>query len=525
MNDSLPQALPGAKVYQAFSLSDFDYIRESEAWLSSENAAGLQQLPVSDISFAEAFFEKNDGKFINYYQSGNSYTFGARTESYYRLNPQIVFYGKVHYANFRGKNMGGSTFINPEYNVIDIVEMDEGTRGTKNLETYNLIGAVSAKLSNSWSIGGKVDYTAANYAKFKDLRHVNTAFDVSATLGVNYQLGNMLAIGANYFYRRSVESIEFRMSGTTDKQYTSLVSFGSFYGRTELFGENGYTEKSTANPTVNTFNGASLQLNLKATGYWNLFNELSYKSRSGYYGKRSPSTPVYTEHHGSILSYSGTLSYRNRQQLHLLSGNISKESVENSENSWRKENTTGGRTDIIYYGSNQVLNKNVLNARITYTANLNITDDCPEWILRSTANYYDRKQAVAQYPFYRKQTIRFLEAGAQATRNIIRQKSLWSVTVGISCGSGGGTVNEDGTYNTFSGEQPPKSLQSGLEKEYEYLTATHVKGNIGIHYSFPVRLVKSGYVKATYELTKAKKIEYLEGNAFHSATMTIGCNF
>jgi hypothetical protein len=503
---------------------NFDYIRQSETWLSSENAAGLQQLPVSDIAFAEVYFKKSNGKFINYFQSDNSYEFGARTESYYRLNPQIVFYGKVDYNNFRGKNMGGSAFIHPEYNVIDIVEMDEGTRGTKNLETYNLTGAVSAKLSNRWSIGGKVDYTAANYAKFKDLRHINTALDIAVTAGISYRLGSFLDIGANYFYRRSVESIEFRTYGTTDKQYTSLVSFGSFYGRTELFGENGYTEKSAVNPTVNTFHGAALQLNFKASDSWSLFNEFAYKSRNGYYGKRSPLTPVYTEHNGSVLSYSGALTYKNQRNLHLLTGTISKENVENFENIWRKDNTLGNRNDVIYYGSNQVLNRDILNARMDYTVHLNVTDNCPEWVLNTTVDYYNRKQAVAQYPFYRQQTIRFWEAGAQATRNVFRQKNLWSITLGVAYGAGGGTINEDGTYQPLSGELPPITFLSGLEQEYECLTAQHVKGNIGVKYSFPVHFVKSGYVRANYELTNALG-DYFKNQKYSSIRIAIGCNF
>jgi hypothetical protein len=524
-NDSIPQALPGAGVYQAFSLPDFAFIRQSEAWLCSENAAGLQYLPVSDISFAEAYMSKNDGNFINYYQSDNSYKWGALTESYYRLNPLIVFYGKVNYSNFNGKNMGGSAFINPYYNVLDIVETTDDTRGTKNLETYNLIGAVSANLSKAWSIGGKVDYKAANYAKFKDLRHVNSFFDVSATVGISYQLNQWMDIGVNYFYRRSVESIEFKMYGTTDKRYFSLVNFGSFYGRTEEFGENGYTEKSAVNPTVNTFNGASLQLNLKATDQWHFFNELSYKSREGYYGKRSPSTPVYTEHKGSVMSYSGVLSFRNKQQLHVLNGSADREKLENFENVWRKENTTGGRTDIVYYGNTKVLNRTVLNANVGYTANLNIIDNCPEWTLSAEADWHNRQQTVSQHPFYRKQTIRFWDVGAQAGRNIVQRKSILGFTLGVSYGSGGGTAKNDGTYITVSSTQePPKSLDSRLEQEYKYLTAKHFTGNIGVKYSFPVHFVKSGYVRANYELTNALG-DYFKNQKYSSAFLAVGCMF
>lgn len=42
-----------------------------------------------------------------------------------------------------------------------------------------------------------------------------------------------------------METVGFGIYGTTDRQYTSLISFGGFYGRSEVFGESGYTSNTT----------------------------------------------------------------------------------------------------------------------------------------------------------------------------------------------------------------------------------------------------------------------------------------
>ena len=75
------------------------YIKQSEAWLNSENAAGLHTLSIPRITTAEVYVDKQNGGFIDYFQSDNSLEFGAQVESFYRLNSKVVFYGKVDYRN------------------------------------------------------------------------------------------------------------------------------------------------------------------------------------------------------------------------------------------------------------------------------------------------------------------------------------------------------------------------------------------------------------------------------------------
>ena len=43
------------------------YIKQSEAWLNSENAAGLHTLPIPRITTAEVYVDKQNGGFIDYF--------------------------------------------------------------------------------------------------------------------------------------------------------------------------------------------------------------------------------------------------------------------------------------------------------------------------------------------------------------------------------------------------------------------------------------------------------------------------
>lgn len=107
----------------------------------------MHTLPVKDVSIAEVYLNKSNGKFINYFESGDSYQYGGKAESYFRMNPKVVLYGYVEYSRFVGKEMSGSAFIDPPYYMpFDIVEMSDENSGKKELERYHLAGAISAEV-------------------------------------------------------------------------------------------------------------------------------------------------------------------------------------------------------------------------------------------------------------------------------------------------------------------------------------------------------------------------------------------
>lgn len=504
------------------SWRNMDDIRLWDAALTGENAAGLHRLPVAGISYAEISANKSQGDFVNYFQSNNSLIFSAESESFYRLNPQTVFYGKLKYADFQGKNMDGSMLINPYYNAFDIIEVTTGTAGSKAKEDYCLTGAIGYDLSKRWTLGGKIDYEASNYAKHKDLRHTNSLLDFSASIGAGYRLNTHIELGINYLYRKSVEDLRFKTYGTTDRKYTSFISFGNFFGKNELFGGDGYTDSNNNNPIVNNFNGASLQLHIQASDKWTVFNELSYRKREGYYGKRSTSIPVYSEHNATIFAYRGQVSRLQAQHRHDWRLDLEQERLENFENIQRSDNDND-RTDIVYFGNIKVLNRNLLHARLDYTANMFVQDFHPEWKLCAGIDFYRRQQTTILYPYFRKQDIHAYNFFLSVEKQLIKNKNRYDFLLGASYGNGGNKAVTEGSY--APGQTQAKSSDEHLYREYEYLTAPRFSGNAGVGYNRLLTASLRGYVRLRYEYIQAMNIGYLNGKTHHSATLAAGCVF
>ena len=140
---------------------DFDYIARSDGWLRASYNAGTTAR--FGCLLCEAYFIKQNGRFINYWESDGSYDFGLKTESFRRFE-KVSFYGKMQYRYFRGQHMSGSILLNPGDRPFDLVEF---TPGTKTREQYILSGGVGFLLTKKLTGGLRIDYEADNYAKRK----------------------------------------------------------------------------------------------------------------------------------------------------------------------------------------------------------------------------------------------------------------------------------------------------------------------------------------------------------------------
>ncbi len=508
---------------------DYLYIKNSEAWLTSENAVGLKEFNIDKISVAEISFHKGNGDYVNYHQSNDHYTIGANIESFHRLNPKIVLFGKISYNHFKGKNMSGSAFINPKETPFDIVEYDNNTQGYKKLENYNLMGAVSADVYKGIILGGKIDFKAANYSKDKDLRHKNTLSDMNVTVGLSYRINRYFDIGVNYYYRRRNEGLTFNTYGTTERLYESLIDYGVFYGKNETFeGMEGYTAKNKTTPLFDEYHGGAIQLKIDFNSKIDLFNEFTYRKREGYYGKESSSTPIYSNHNSTVFAYTGKLNYRQKENLHSLDVHLSQEELENLESIYIIEKPQGEATSIItYYDPLKVGDKKVFNATVEYTANLGIKGLNPTWILKGGIHYFNRKQTASIYPFYRQQTLHQTTFNLSMSRNFIQKKNMYSFLIGAIYSTGGDTPQKEGYYDTPSESQAaPAKSDYNLFKEYEYLTCNQTQGVIEFKYSrlFP-KIKLKGYASVNYSLTKAFNVKHVEGSSYNQLNITVGCTF
>ena len=102
------------------NIRDFEYIRSATPWISSDNAAGLDALPVGRIANIEAFFHKHDGELRDINESANSFEAGASTEAFISLSELFAIHGRLEYRNFNGKGIAftcreGSFFLSLDY--------------------------------------------------------------------------------------------------------------------------------------------------------------------------------------------------------------------------------------------------------------------------------------------------------------------------------------------------------------------------------------------------------------------------
>ena len=128
---------------------DYDYIKETNLWLGSRNAAGIGTFDMQRIAVARAYAVKENGGLVGIEGSDDSIKGALETESYNRISDRMSFYGLLSYDYFYGKNMGGPILLDPSYNPVSFIEADETTTGPKSREYYKLIGAASAKSAAS----------------------------------------------------------------------------------------------------------------------------------------------------------------------------------------------------------------------------------------------------------------------------------------------------------------------------------------------------------------------------------------
>lgn len=508
--------------------ADFQFVRQSEAWLQVNNAAGLRYTPVDTISEVRFSGTFGKGSFVNYNQSDQSYTYGAQAESYFRLNKKVVLFGNISYTNFTGKNMGASAWIAPDFAPFDLVEYTDTTRGEKSMESYQLAGATAIDLTKKLSFGGKVEYQSANYVKKKDLRHLNMLMDLNLSLGVLYQLGSRAEVGLNYNYRKRVEETNFDTYGNTDRTYSTLISWGTFWGKVEGFGTDGFTGKDDNNPLVDKTNGLSLQLNLHINPRLRYFNEFTYNQRKGYFGVKSDQTKVYTEHSADIMRYKGRFSYCRPKTLHQVLLQASNEKLENWKTNYYFDVDPGTKVEYVRYNTpTKVLVRTNLQAAFEYQLYWGYEGFNPAWSLVASADYRAREQKVSVYPLYRNQTVNQLIGKLQAKRNLISGNNQYTILLGGRFSSGSGTALDAGSYTgSTDNSSDYRSTDFNLYREYEYLTATCLSAETGFKYA---KLLRQNKIKAfagiNYVWTKAADIEYIAGNSFNSVSFSVGCAF
>ena len=509
-------------------LRDYQFVKQYDGWLTSSNAAGLNRYNRANIGEAKLSLSHEEGGLTDYFESPSATQLSAATESFYRISERAVVFGRIAYDNFSGKEMAGSAFIDPTRRPFDIVEDSLTNTGKKHRDTYQLTGAVGMDVWRGLALGLRLDYTAANYAKYKDLRHKNKLMDLTASAGLYLPLARFANVGANYLYHRNTESITFGTYGKSDKVYQSLINYGNFIGQVEQFGSYGFTDKSREMPLFDESHGLAVQLELTPLKRLTFLNQFTYARHNGYYGRKSPYTITFTNHHADSYTYQGTLALQGRQSLHQLMLSVEAENLQNNANNYRELQNEAGSYYYEYYDDVKTANKLWVNTHIAYTAHLGIRHELPIWTLRAAVNTMHRKQTAYVYPYFRRQTLDNTTLQLEGTRNVILKKGVLSVSANLSYQKGSGEPYEDDTFIPPSDKQTaPPEMAAYLWREYQYLTAAQygIGGSVRYAFIFPETRLNTHLQLGIHHRKANETFYYSNGKDHTQVSLAIGCQF
>ena len=486
-----------------------NYSVSGNNFLKSHNTALLNGLNISTVSCAEIQAQGYQGGFKNFSEGEKTAALKLKAESFYRFNPKVSGYGKISYENFSGKQTTGAAFLDPENAPFNIIEQADTNAGQQKRETYEIIGGLSIKTWKNLSLGAKFEYTAANNAKRKDLRHKNSLMDLTGSLGISYDF-NFLNLGCAYIYRRRNEDIRFSVKGTSDKVYNSIISYGCFFGLREEFGEEGFTDKSRELPLFDSYQGGSFQVLLKITDNIKWFNEFEYFLRSGHYGQKSQYTVELTQHEAEISALKGSVFFSHNSLIQSINYAFEEETLYNYRNICNSEAFEGGLTNYIYYDKTKTSGKNPINFSAEYSAFYFYDDKILS--LKVGSQYQHRKTYAVRYPFWRVQDIKTKTFYAEIGHENDFLKGRFSKVLGVKFAKGSGKPYENGYTETPSEDYTrPVSQDDFLMQEYEYLCKPHVMISSELKYTQKIFSDKIyGYIAVNYAFTTAKNTKYLK---------------
>ena len=510
-------------------------MQQASPWLTQRNTAALTQYQSKNIALAEVAFQYVGGRLTTFGGATEAWQIGAAVESYYRLSERTVAYGAISYDNRTGREMTGSVFMSQRL-PFDIVEDSLTNAGRKHQDTYHLTGGFGVDVWKGYSLGARLDYTSANYAKYKDLRHKNKFMNLSLTVGAFAPVLPWLKAGADYTYHRQTESVSYNTYGKNEKIYKSLIDYGAFMGIVEQYGNEGYTDKSSEMPLFEDSHSGALQVELLplagTASLWrslSLYGSVALTHGTGYYGRRSPYTIAYTNHQRDILTVNARLSLATPTTRHCLDLSYADEKVKNKQENFRAvNNNIAGANYYEYYDATETADKRWYNLNADYTLYLGVRGEQPTWTVAAGYHWQKRNLAAYLYPFYRRQILTTREATASVARSFISEQGIWTLTLDGSYRKGTGEPFIDGTFTTPAANQSaPATMEAFLYQDYHLLTSPQFSLGMEVRYAFRfpgTRLLT--HVRAAFRHRKANTLvnDYC-GKDYTTGTIAVGCRF
>lgn len=479
------------------SAQNYDTVERHNSWNAGANVTGILTEKTS-ASYAEWYGNYNEGAYRNSYEATRTWNTGVIAKSITHLKEYSLI-GAFSFDHTSGKSMNGSMFIHPGAYPVDLLEF---TPGRKDRQTYSFMGGIATNIHPNWRIGGKIDFTSANYAKRKDLRHTNYRLDLQVAPSLMYH-SNELAIGISYLFGKNSESIKAEVIGTAESLYNAFLDKGLMYGAYEAWDGSGiHLSESGINgfPIKELSHGGALQIQWKE-----FYGDIAYTHASGSAGERETiwfrfPTDKLTSH----LSY----RFKKADKEHFLRLNLEWSHQVNKENVLSKE-TANGITTTLIHGSNRIFEKEV------FTANPEYEFTSPRGEFRLGASLSRVKQLSTQmYPYVASQkmfTSRTYVSGVLYT-------GQFDLKAGLVFSKGSFTDYSRTAEINAEASEPPYRLTDYYNWQNEYATASRGTITLGMRYHFNQKF----YAEIQSCYTRGFKLDFINGANRWNETVKFG---
>ncbi|MBR6876000.1 MAG: hypothetical protein IKN00_06885 [Bacteroidales bacterium] len=505
----------------AQGVRDFRFVKDITPALQLSNPAALTTWS-GKLSSVALEGTKGNGAVVPIEGSANDFSVTAGTESFFRLSGKLAFHGALSWSNSQGRDMSGPILMNPEQYPVSFLERDQSTAGIKKRELYGLEGAMALNLGSRWALGCGVRYTSGDQTKVKDPRFMVVLMDLIFTLGAAFRASDALLLGVSLHYRDLLEQVRGGIYGTGDIQYFVQTDKGGFLGSVaELAGDYNYVPVTEYRPMANHYYGISFQALIRER----FSNELSIRYRTGYYGKKASTSPVFFEYAGIEAGYSGRLLLPAGAGLHRLALDLDFASVANDENVLRYVTPAGQSTVVEYLGSNRVLDRIDMSATLDYRWYSDTAGPRPGLTLGAKLGYAGRMQTTSLYPLWRKHATHTVSLDLTGRKVWTDGTWSWILDAGLSGLLGFGTDKLDGTYG--AGDTPGlKSFDDYLGRYYEYKTLPRAGASLGFTAARRFGSGVEAYLRISDSYVHLLSApQYLGGSSRNLARVTLGCNF
>lgn len=482
----------------------YDRALRDNPWLSGSNAAGLREVRTTDISYAELYGGIESGGLRRTWESPSPWEAGAEARTVKHLE-RFSMKGGFSFGQMSGSEMCGSMSIRPGYFPLDVLEF---TPGHKTRQTYAFDGGVSVDLSGGWRIGASMDFTSANYAKRKDLRHTDYLLDMTVTPGITYTVpSGSLTLGINYIYRKTSESVVAEQVGTGGSSYYAFLDKGLMYGKYEVWSGSGvHLDEAGVQgfPMQEQFHGVGLQIG----GGGDYYADIAYLYGSGSAGEKQSVWYRFPSHN---VTAGITSVFRLPGRTVYLRESFGWRYQTNNETVLEKV-VSGGVTLTEEYGSNRILARELMDSRLE----AEVVRPGFEYVL--ALEIATGETTVSQiYPYVTE---------SETLTGMLSFAPAWykgRFDFGGCVGFGAGRLEEtDSLAAEDSGVQTaPFRLQEYYDLETLYRTAPKADVSAFLRWNLPRGL----YAEADGGFRHAFGATFPDGSSRLSATLIIGCNF